>query len=177
MGGVSALIYGTREPVWANAIAAIAVDSDGLPHLFATRDATAENAAMSFLNITGTIKSFSTYGGALAFDPTILGRIFVAGGPSATVGARLVPQVYLVQTDFVNCEFLAGCDATARNLGRRLPSTLAQVNTVTAIDNNGVRALFAGGVSTAAPSPPTVDAPQSGNLYVRQDSAAGDWTW
>jgi outer membrane autotransporter protein len=171
-GGVTSIVYGspTGNSTYNFALAAIAGDSNGNSHLFATPFALAGDSATQDMKLLNTpkIEAFSQWGGAIAFDPKIFSdnpRIFVAGTDEKQNAA-----VFLVKPNFSAC-VEQSCDAETVNL-TGLPPSLKLVNAVTAIDNNNVRALFAGGLSNVAPDPSN----NTGSLYVLQDTAAKDWS-
>lgn len=159
-GGVTSIAYGihNNNNTKNYALAALAGNSQNYAKLYATPNALTQD--MQLLNTTG-IKEYSAWEGAIAFDPNSYpdSRIFVAGKDGNSKAA-----VFLVcLPNNPNCP-------TPTNLG--LPPSFLHVNSVTAIDNNNVRALFAGGISKADDH----NKNGFGSLYVLQDTMAKDWS-
>ncbi len=150
--GVSAIAFGTRESSWKYALAAAALDSAGSEGLYVSPNVTVPDASAVRLDLPESLPKIA----AVALDPSSPGQIFAVGNRN----------VFLIQADSA-C--LAGASCSMRDLGTTLPGTLTAVDAVTAIDNNGVSALFVGGVSSVAPSAGV------GNIYALQDDPTHEW--
>jgi autotransporter-associated beta strand protein len=150
--GVAQLAFGSRENAWRYGLVAAAYDSQDKLGLYATADAAAAGAAVVRLDLPAALTTVS----ALALAPSSPGQIFAVGNR----------HVYFVQAD-PTC--LGGAVCGMRDLGTSLPSTLASVSAVTAIDNNGVNALFVGGQSTTATGNGV------GNIYTLQNDQTHAW--
>ena len=149
---IGAIAFGTREATWRHALAGVAADGNGAPGIYVTPDAVAADAAMVRLNLPVTLSAVT----ALVLDPTRPGQLFAAG-------AR---NVFLVQA---NAACLGGAVCAVRDLGLSLPTSLVSIGAAEAIDNNGVRALFVGGLSIGATGA------AGGNLFDLQDDPTHTW--
>ena len=150
--GVTAVAFGTREARWEYALAGAASDSSGAVRLYVTPNATAPGTAMQQLNLPVDLPSIA----AVVLDPTQPGQLFAAG-------AR---NVFVVEAD---AACLSGAACAVRDLGTTLPATLTSVGAAEAIDNNGVRALFVGGLSNVATGNGV------SNIYDLQDDPTHTW--
>lgn len=144
--------FGSRESSWRYGLVASGSSAGGALGLYATANATAPGASVVRLNLPQQLSSVD----ALALAPSSPGQIFAVGGR----------DVWFVQA---NSACLGGAVCSMRDLGTTLPATLSAVSAVTAIDNNGVNALFVGGQSTVATGNGV------SNIYTLQNDPTRNW--